>query len=361
LADGACPRAGDGNAVAPGIVFILNIQRSRSIGRIENPGYIALLILAIPIGSAIVGEAINLPGRKIAGKDHRTFVVYTLRSQIAGIVIGVFCGVASERFADSLPGVVIIHRHAGAVYDHGVQPTTRPVHLAAPITQRVADGIVSDCLAVVGSQQIFPRAVCIEVCVGVLRRPQRTGGICVFFLAYYIPGTVIGIHPGLPSGEVIFPCQLVQAIVNIGNIRRAVFRDCRDIAVGIIGVIQPIRIAAVVVLNLADPGRGGVSTLDGVASFDHRAVEVAIRRRHGAGVPGCPGCPLADPAVIIIGIRLIHAVFICLRNGVIPIIQQTVGICNGCSLFSGFLCQPIGGIILIFVTDVGGAVTTGGG
>ena len=119
-----------------------------------------------------------------------------------------------------------------------------PCELLITYRQRIAYGIISYTFAIIGSQQIFPRAIVVSIAVRLLNTSEssRCEGVTLF--RGYISCVIVGINVGITLITVIFTDELTQCVVSVlilYNSRAIGYKG--NIAVGIgIAVVQLFRI-----------------------------------------------------------------------------------------------------------------------
>jgi len=126
-------------------------------------------------------------------------------------------------------------------------------------------------------------------------RAKGSGGIGILLLAEDIARIIVSPGPALPGPLVIFPGQLILAVIGIGRGVGTVI-DSLDIAVGIVGI-----------------GIGGIIPRCRIFQRGYLSAGLAGRRRpvgNGIGQNGGTavlGYPAADPSEAIVGIALYGA------------------------------------------------------
>ena len=111
---------------------------------------------------------------------------------------------------------------------------------AVVVTERVPDLVVGDGIPVISGQLILPVTVTIGVRVR-CRGRACDGSTClvgVFRSARQVSTQIVAVNDGLVQVQIVFPDQLVQAVVVVFLSLYASFRDRLDVAKNIIGVAE---------------------------------------------------------------------------------------------------------------------------
>ena len=90
-------------------------------------------------------------------------------------------------------------------------PCIRPFTVICQIT----DGIVVKSCTVIGSQQVTPTGIGVCIGDGICGSTQYTGGVGIFLLAQDIACIIVFPCPGFASLAVIFPDQLIGAVIGV--------------------------------------------------------------------------------------------------------------------------------------------------
>ena len=109
-----------------------------------------------------------------------------------------------------------MHRRAALAHLREL-PSGLPVVRPRAVTQRIANGVVSNGLSVVCRQLVLPVAVAIRIGDCLQRRSQRARGVRVPHLTGDVPAQVVIVHPRCVFMRVVHARELAQAVVCVGR------------------------------------------------------------------------------------------------------------------------------------------------
>ena len=190
---------GGGDEGAPAVVGI--VYNCVAAAVVEGND-IALEIIQIVIICAVV---VNCARHTVGGVHEFEGVgAVGLLHEQAGC-IGVFCCYAVDGFGSSQSVRSVFIGNGVAVAGGCCQLAAfLPSKGIAVVSQRVADGIVSDGLPIIGHQLVFPCGI-VGVGDGVLQGAEGgRGGVGVIFLCANIPAIIVGVNDGLIRVGVVF-------------------------------------------------------------------------------------------------------------------------------------------------------------
>ncbi len=197
--------AADAENLAPGIIGVSNDRRAVEI---HQHNYVALGIEDVIICRAVVLNADRSPGG-IVGEVHLGGAVGHGHQQSAAVDVIPGGGAVAAAGAHSVRAIGV--RPGGGAVAHAFQPAaTLPGVAPGTITKGVANRIISNGFAAVGSQQVAP--VCIAIAIGnsLLHCTQSPGGVGILLLAENVACAVVSPNPGFSRCLVILPDQLIS-------------------------------------------------------------------------------------------------------------------------------------------------------
>ena len=170
--------------------------------------------------------------------------------------------------ADAVRAVVRSCQLAAALPGEGV---------AVMVLQRIADRIIADGVAVVGSQFILPVAVPVNIVSDSRSRAGEffSGLVGVLLDGIQVPAPVVTVGDGLIEIFIVLPCQLVQVVVIVFQFLNGPLLDRHDVSQGVISIV-----------GREGVGRGSVLVFHDLRlGFGHHARRV----RAGPGTEGVGG------------------------------------------------------------------------
>ena len=205
-----------GDGIAPAVIEVPYPQAAvAEVQRFHIAAGVGLYIVNIPSTIMIITDAGKM-AVSIIGIVELLAVAPLFIHQLA-ILIPVPVLFAVDCFAGAQPIGAILVYYGCTIFCELCQLSAIPAHAhAVAIGERVADFVAGDALTVIPCQQVFPLAV-IGIGDGVCGFAQFAGGIGVNGAAGQVASAVIGIDHRCIEIPVVFPGQLSQCIVFIGN------------------------------------------------------------------------------------------------------------------------------------------------